>query len=519
MQFFDNQEIIQEQCAALLSDESKTTGGIPSKVFFPESVDDLRTIMISASNEHQRIRFIGNHTGTTGGAVPLDNEWALSFSRMNRILSVTRTANDEIILICEPGITLSSINQFLQEPSSWPDHVPGREHLSRSSHFYAPDPTETEAQLGGTVATNASGARSLRFGATRNSIHSLSIVTASGDTFTIDRSVQILPEKGFCIVTDQKNNITIPPFTFKSLSIKNASGFYAQSPMDCIDLFIGSEGLLGAFSSISIKLQKSMQIVAGCSFFTSRESAFGFADFLRNENQIVSLELFDSSALQFIGHYRKQFPESLPQFPAGASQAILWEFADNTPQSFESRFDLWESILDKYGSSFERTWSGVDPHEIDRLKKFRHALPETVNSMIASYKRTCPSIRKIGTDTALPEDRFLSVYNKYLSLITESNLAHAAFGHLGDYHIHINLLPSNEFELKQALDIYDQMMSLTIENNGSVSAEHGIGKVKKKYLIKMYGDAIISQMNAIKKAFDPEWRLNFGTMLDCGNLQ
>ena len=85
-------------------------------------------------------------------------------------------------------------------------------------------------------------------------------------------------------------------------------------------------------------------------------------------------------------------------------------------------------------------------------------------------------------------------------------------GHLGDYHIHINLLPSNEDELKTALDVYDSMMELTVKNGGTISAEHGIGKLKCKYLEKMYGKAAIDEMKTIKRAIDPQWRLNRRTI-------
>jgi len=508
---FDRETILQKY-SDLLIDESKSDGGIPSKVFFPENDFDLCAIMKQSEEEHARIRLIGNHTGTTGGSIPLDNEWAVSFSRMNRILGISRLSDGTMVMRCEPGISLQSIKQFLEAPKSWP-YVKGQELLASDSYFYMPDPTETSAQLGGSVATNASGARSFRFGATRNSIHSLSLVTVSGETFTVTRGTEFNPHDGISIITDQQTVKRISPFTFNSPSIKNSSGLFSSSPMDLIDLFIGSEGILCAFSSVTIKLHRQMPFIGGCSFFTSRESAFRFAEFLRNDYQVASIEFFDESALEFIDRYRDRASAAFPDFPQESTQAILWEFIDRKPSLFESRFDSWESALGTCGSSFSQTWSGIEPEEIERLRRFRHALPETVNSVVASYKRSWPSIRKIGTDTALPADCFYEVYNKYLSLINDSRIGYAAFGHLGDYHIHINLLPSNAEELKRALEIYDLIMTITIENCGTISAEHGIGKLKKKYLEKMYGSEVIDQMKMIKKSFDPQLRLNCGVMI------
>ena len=503
---------ILNQCSDLLIDESQMSGGIPSSVFFPENQKDLRSIILRAADEQQQITFIGGHTGTTGGATPVDNCWAVSFARMKRIQKVIRDSAGIPILVCEPGITLAEIEGFLKNPDLWPYTVPGCELFCDQSYCYLPDPTEMTAQLGGTVATNASGARSFRFGSTRDFVQLLSMITPSGDTFTVERGTSVIPSKGILIKTDQNKVISLDPFTFESLQLKNASGFFSKSPMDLIDLFIGSEGTLVAFSSIGIKLHKKMTYVSGCTFFSSQETTFSFADFLREDPQVVSIELFDHSALQFIEKYRERFPESIPAFPPNTSHAIFWEFIERKPTSFESRFALWEVELHRCKSSFDNTWSGIEPREIDRLKRFRHALPEMVNATVVAYKKQCNSIRKIGTDTALPEKNFTAVYNEYISLISNKKLTFAAFGHLGNFHIHINLLPSNEQELQDSLDVYDKMMTLTVANQGTISAEHGIGKIKKKYLERMYGTEVIMQMKKIKSAFDPQWRFNPGTL-------
>lgn len=508
MLIYEGQNKIKEICSDLLHDESKSEGGIPSKVFFPENEDDLRSIMYGSAKKQHQIRFIGNHTGTTGGSIPEDNEWAISFSRMSRILNVTEGPDGTILLKCEPGITLSSIDTFLKNPQDWPYKLNEQELLTPGSHFYAPDPTEMNAQLGGSIATNASGARSFRFGATRNSVHALSIITSTAGTISVERGQQVNPAHGFTVTTEQNTKITVPPYTYQTPNIKNASGYYSKRPMDLVDLFIGSEGTLGAVSSVVVKLQKSAHVIAGCSFFRSLEDAFSFAEFLRSERKVISIEFFDESALDFINKYRKQVAEVLPSFPNGSTQAILWEYMENEDTSFDAVIDVWEKELIKDGSSFSDTWSGIEDSEIERLKRFRHALPETINATIASFKRDCPSIRKIGTDTALPAGRFIQVYKEFFSIIRKSNLAHATFGHLGDYHIHINLLPSNEKELDVALNVYDEMMEITIDNKGTISAEHGVGKLKCRYLEKMYGRRALEQMKTIKNVLDPHWLLN-----------
>jgi D-lactate dehydrogenase (cytochrome) len=146
------------------------------------------------------------------------------------------------------------------------------------------------------------------------------------------------------------------------------------------------------------------------------------------------------------------------------------------------------------------------------LKKFRHLVPELINADISELKKTNKNLRKIGTDTAIPEQYFCKVFLDSISLIEQELIHYVAFGHLGDFHIHINMLPQNQSELERALLVYDTLMSFALKNGGTISAEHGIGKLKKKYLEKMYGSEGIKQMHAIKHALDPLGILNPGNL-------
>ncbi|HMA64035.1 MAG: FAD-binding oxidoreductase [Fibrobacterota bacterium] len=510
----DTRSAILELATDLLSDESNVSGGIPDKVYFPESIDDLQSIFYNVQKEKNRIRLTGSHTGTTAGCIPDDHEWQISFNKMNKILSCEKYTNNTLLLTCQPGISLEALNRILDNPSLLPYSFPGMDLLTEKSYCYAPDPTEMHAQLGATVASNASGARSFRYGPTRNSIYGLTAVLPQGDSITLQNDTIINPADGFYFTDNSSRIISIPPIHFRSPDIKNAAGFYCKEAMRPMDLLIGSEGLLCAFASITILLQPKKNIIAGCTFFSSLESVFEFVTFLKKEPQVLSIELFDKSAICFINQYRRQFPGSLPEFPSGTERAILWEFGDQEPEPFTAVFDRWETALKATGSSFDNTWSGFDKSEIGKLKKFRHALPETVNATVARHKQQYNKIRKIGTDTALPDDLFQTVYQEYLRIIDDNKLPYASFGHAGNCHMHINLLPSCKDELERALDVYDQLMQMTIDAKGTVSAEHGIGRIKKKYCTGMFGEKAIDEMRLIKSAFDPYWLLNNGVMID-----
>lgn len=514
MKSYIGKKNIQDAVPELLYDESRLTLGIPEKVFFPQNLGDLLAVVRDCSRDKTPVTVIGGKTGIAGGSVPTDGCTAICFSEMNRILSVDKTPDGTFVLLCEPGITLEKIAGFLEHPRTWPYTVTGTEFLGDRQWFYPPDPTEMTAQLGGTVATNASGARSFRFGPTRTYVESLSFVFANGDTLNLRRGDCKERNGVFSITTDQGNTFTINVPTYRIAAVKNASGYYASDNMDIIDLFIGSEGTLVIFSGIGIRLMPKPDFSAGLSFFPTRTAAFGFASFLRGQTPVLAIEYFDDSALAFLESVKKDLPFDLPEIAPVNKNAVYWEYKEENSGQFEEQMIKWEESLVEHGSSFENTWSGFEPKEIEKLKAIRHGIPEVINSAIARYKRDCPDIRKISTDTALPAQKFEVAFDSSIAKITASGLEYAVFGHLGDYHLHINLIPRNIRELTKAKDLYRELMSRAVSAGGTVSAEHGIGKLKTAYLKMMYGEKAIAEMKAIKTVFDPHWLLNRGNVFD-----
>ncbi|MFW6254679.1 MAG: FAD-binding oxidoreductase [Chitinivibrionales bacterium] len=505
-------EHVLRSASQILFDESRLTVGIPDEVYYPESEEDMAFVFQKAGNENKSITGIGGQTGITGSGVPDEGCIALCFENMNSILRVEADGDGTPILVCRPGITLESIESFLQNPSQWPQSVAGSEGLKAGGWFYSPDPTEMTAQLGGSVATNASGARSFRFGATRRHVVYLKMMLSTGAMLTITRGDYTMNQDGVDLRTDDGATIHVPPLSYRSPDSKNASGYFSQPDMDCIDLFIGSEGTLGFFCEIGIRLLPKPVFTAGLSFFTSRTDAFAFADILRARQDVSAIEYFDSTALDFIARHKYDLNLHLPDFPVRSQAAIFWEHAGKDEEEFEERLDEWEMHLQSCDSTFDNTWSGLEPAERSRLRTFRHAIPEAVNHMVAEYKKDVPEIRKIGTDTAVPAEAFQRVFDDYLHLIHENTLQAVIFGHLGDYHLHFNLLPASREQLQTALSLYERMMSIAVDAGGTISAEHGIGKIKAGYLERMYGEDGIRSMKEVKKALDPGWRLNRGTL-------
>ena len=514
MKSFFGKESILTHCPDLLYDESRFSSGIPAKLYYPRTHEDVRAIAREASWTRTPITVIGAQTGIAGAGVPIDDCIAVCFSEMNAIERFEFNERGAPVLYCQPGITVEALSRFLSDPGQWPDPVEGAAMLTPGKWIYAPDPTEMTAQLGGTVATNASGARSFFFGPTRAHILSLTLVFADGSAAAVSRGGPAEKDNCFTFIDSEGRTRTIKRPGYESPALKNASGYYSKKDMDFIDLFIGSEGTLALFTRIGVRLVETPRFTGGLSFFPDRPGAFGFASFLRVEPGVAAIEYFDESALRLLARKSPGEASAIPDFPENATTAVYWEYRETETAPFEERLEAWDHALTSTGSSFDATWSGFEHHEREVLRGFRHAVPERINAAVAENKRRCPSVRKISTDTALPPERFSKLIDDTIAFIIKARLEYALFGHLGDFHLHCNLLPRDAGELDRALGVYEDIMDLTIAAGGTVSAEHGIGKIKTRYCAKMYGAATMEEMARTKSDLDPQWLLGRGNLFE-----
>ena len=504
---------IVEEVPDILCDESRYKIGVPAKIFFPESESQIIEILLNAEKRKIPITIIGGQTGITGGSTPTDECYAVCLEKMNKIKSVEVNSRGDTILICEPGIRLLDINAFLKEPGKWTYPVHGVEKIIPGKLFYAPDPTEMTASLGGTVATNASGARSYYYGSTRHHIESIKIVLSGGETAILLKGENKSLDNKFKLHLSSGNTIDISKPLYDSPDIKNTAGYFSRPEMDLTDLFIGSEGTLGVFTEIGIRLTQCPElIIGGLSFFPGKNEAFSFANFLRKNKNIIAIEYFDKTAIDFIKREKENTGIKLPALPDKYPYAVYWEYNESKTAPFEDKIEEWEEILEKHKTSLELTLCGFNEKDMKILKDFRHAVPELINNRIAQINKKYSAIRKISTDTALTKEYFENIFSSYLSIIEKEKLEYLVFGHLGDFHIHINILPKNPDEFKKAVKIYDKIIEKTISSGGTVSAEHGIGKIKIKSLNKMYNKKIIDEMKKIKLLLDPDNILNRGNL-------
>jgi D-lactate dehydrogenase (cytochrome) len=305
---------------------------------------------------------------------------------------------------------------------------------------------------------------------------------------------------------------------------KNASGYFSDENLDAVDLFIGSEGTLGIVTEIKLKLLKKPEgFLSGIVFFKDEKDLLNFVDEIREmsfqtrsenhdliqnskfkiQNQINAsvLEYFDENSLKFIA-------EKFPEVPENVRGAVFFE-QETTAENEDALFEKWNLMLEKHRAELDKSWFTTSEQDHKKMREFRHALPVAVNERIVRCGQ-----RKIGTDMAVPDENFASFLKFYKQKLNESNLDYVIFGHIGDAHLHANILPKNDEEAQAARNLYGRFIAQAIMLGGTISAEHGIGKLKSKYLQVMYGERFINEMAELKKAFDPNGILGRGNMFD-----
>jgi D-lactate dehydrogenase (cytochrome) len=196
---------------------------------------------------------------------------------------------------------------------------------------------------------------------------------------------------------------------------------------------------------------------------------------------------------------REGFNFSLPD---KANAAIFWETA-YLEEGLEEVYETWEKLLTEYDSSMEDTWAGMEKKNWLKLKEFRHCIPEFVNRIIGQRKIKNPKVHKISTDMAVPDNYLRDIMKEYNLTLSKAGFEYVIFGHIGDNHLHVNMIPGNESDVSKAKDISIKLAKKVVSLGGVVAAEHGIGKLKHDLVMIQYGKNGLKEMARVKKALDP----------------
>ncbi len=455
-----------DEIQSYLVDASNMRGGEAERVLFPQSTQEVAEILAQASREKTPVTVSGGGTGIVGGRVPAGGI-VLATDRLNRIIEIRREERGGRAR-AEAGVVLAEFQRGVEAQGL----------------LYPPDPTERSCFLGGTVATNASGARTFKYGPTRNYVERLRVALATGDSVDIRRGELRADDDGMIAIPlsgGRRIETKLPSYKMPRTR-KHASGYYVEPRVDAIDLFIGSEGTLGVITEVEVKLLAKPEGVFGSVlFFDEEEKLLDFVSEAReislntrsrnltDEADARALEYFDRNSLQFMR-------EKFPHIPPAAEGAIFFE-QETTAENEDALLEKWGALVEKHGALADDSWLALNEHDRARMREFRHALPVLVNERLARRGQ-----RKVSTDMAVPDEDFPEMLKFYKETLRAHDLEFVIFGHIGDNHVHVNIMPRDDIEALSAREIYSQFIRRAVKVGGTISAEHGIGKLKRDYL-------------------------------------
>jgi FAD/FMN-containing dehydrogenase len=438
-----------------LRDASGYTGQA-EKVLTPKTGEEVAAILKEASATHTPVTVSGSWTGVAGGAVP-SSGWSLSMENLKTIDITPGRAR------AGAGVALVNLQAAAKT----------------SGQFYAPDPTEITASVGGTIATNASGSRSFLYKATREHVESLTVAFIDGSLRTFRRGDKIdFPVRAIRKPATTKHSVAMP----------------LEPAMDWVDLFIGAEGTLGVVTEAELRLLPEVRdLLTGVLFFKTEESAWAAVAEWRATPALRMLEYLDLGALRI-----------METQPGGAEAALIIEQELRSPDDE----DLWVERMETSGLLEPHSWIASGDSDREKFRKFRHSVPERVNATVLKNGFT-----KLGSDCAVPFERNTEMMLYYRDLVTcEFPNQYVIFGHIGDAHVHVNLLPQTQAQSDRGKELMTEIARKAASLGGSVSAEHGLGKRKRHFLPIQYSPDDIASLMAVKARFDPQGLLGSGNL-------
>ena len=484
-----------DQFRDFLTDASFMPGGSADRIVFPETADEVAAVLSLATRDRTPVTVSGAGTGTVGGRVAFGGI-VLATDRLNKIKSITHHQTSGGTAVAEAGVILSDFQKAVESQGL----------------LYPPDPTERSCFLGGTVATNASGARTFKYGPTRRYINRAKIALASGDLIDLQRGDRRADHNGhiaLSLANGRSIQAKLPTYRMP-YTRKNATGYFSSPDMDLLDLFIGSEGTLGVIVEVEAKLLKRPEgILSGVVFFTTEKDVLSFVSDARQqslENRARGRKRLDARALEYfdcesLGFLRQKY-SAIPQ---EATDAVFFE-QETSAETEDQLLSAWMTLLERYDALAD-SWFATSEQDQAQLREFRHQLPVLMNEWFARYGQ-----KKVSTDMAVPDEAFAGMLKMYQDTLRDSNLRYTIFGHIGDNHIHVNILPRDDEEATRARELYVSFLKYAASVGGTLSAEHGVGKLKRDYLRIFFSDEHLREMAALKLAFDPAGILGRGNI-------
>ncbi len=418
-----------------------------SGILFPKNTEEVSLIIKACNESNLKLVPSGGRTGLSGGAVALHGEWVLSLEKMNKIIEISPIDSS---ITAQAGM----ITKTLQEKA-----------LENNLYFPVEFSATGSSQLGGNVATNAGGVHVVKYGNTRQWVKGLTVVTGTGEILKLNQGL-----------------------------LKNNTGY------DFRHLFIGSEGTLGVITEVEVKVsQKPFEkqvILLGVKSLNKILDCFLYS---KQKLPLMAFEMFTSLALKKVLTAHK-LPKPLE---TDCPYYVLIEV--ELSKNF-STHELTQA-LEHY---FHQEWAtdgtlSSNSTQYENLWKYRELISESLAPLTPYKNDVSVKISKIP-------DFITAIYNTVMK--EHGDIEVVIFGHIGDGNLHINALKAKNMSMDEFIkkcELVNKSLFNEIQKiGGSISAEHGVGLLKKPYLKFSRSLEEIRLMKEVKKVFDPNYILNPG---------
>jgi glycolate oxidase len=421
----------------------------PEVVVFARSTDDVSKLLQFASRERIPVTARGGGFGYVGGCVPARGGIALSLIRMNQIKEISFA---DAVAIVEPGVLTADLKATVREQKL----------------FYPPDPASMKnCTIGGNVATNAGGPRCLKYGVTRNYVVGLEVVLANGDVLRTGGPVH-----------------------------KNKTGF------DLIGLFVGSEGLLGIVTEITLRL---LPLPPGRATLSA---AFATAAQAAEAVQAIFEAGFLPSSLEIADHFTLEAARrDLGKMIVPDGNAHLLVDLDGQEESVRTESEAIRQLLEKRKPNALQIATGEANSE--KLWELRRQFS---NSLRAT------GLTKLNEDVVVPRSRLVDLMEFAELLQAKHGFPIACFGHAGDGNIHVNIMAdryNRDAIVREKVDCaLDDLFAQVLSWGGVITGEHGIGLAKKRWWPNATSSVVRDVHRQLKQILDPNDILNPGKFVD-----
>ena len=487
-----------EIVAAFLDDAAHVPGGHAIGVTFPSTEEEVASAIVAAD----RVLAVGAQSSLTGGATPR-GEVVVSTRR----LAVIGPPSAHTVTV-GAGVPLAELQRTL-----------GAQRL-----FYPPVPTFEGAFVGGTIATNAAGAATFKYGSTRDWVSGITVVLANGDVLDVERGQVVAgDEQAFEVISGDGRVTRVPIPTYDMPQVaKLSAGYFARRGMDLVDLFVGSEGTLGIIVSATLRVIPRPRRCLALIRCADDQQAVALTTALRSEAHeawrhngpldIAAIEYIDARALALLPD--EAFARAGVRRPPDESVMLLVQI--DVPPDESRSLERFTAVLGAAGVVDDPDVAAADDERAARrLFELREAVPATVNAAVASAKaRMHPGIQKTAGDMVVPFERLSDSLALYRRAFTSRGLDHAIWGHVSDGNLHPNVVPRSLDDVDRGQEAILEIARGIIGMGGAPLAEHGVGRsaLKQQLLREMYGERGIDEMRAVKRALDPTWKLAPGVL-------